>query len=495
MGWIILYGTVFAAYGALFFLSRKTEGAKTLKNRKPFERMAAWLYDRLRGKGVFRESRAEKDFAMLHPGVKTGGQVRAHYINKISLALVLLFIGDMTAICCQIVGQWNGVLKEGTFIDRNPAGSGDIEAVLEAEIQEKNSGEGSEETAGATEQFTVTVRERGYGKDTVKRLAAKAAGQLSGEILGNNVSAEEIRSDMNLVQSLEGYPFLISWESSNYERIYSDGTVRNDDVKELGETVQLTAVLSYEGYKQEQVYTVRVCPPQYSPDERRRQQIDEALRTMEEESRREERLALPSTLEGMTIRWREKKENGSRTVLLLLGAAAVLSYLLQDSKLHEKALERDRQILRDYPALVSKLTLYMGAGMTIRNAFQRIADNYARERSRGAEQSFVYEEMLLSCHELGSGISESTVYERFGRRCRLPPYIRLAGLLVQNLKKGSNRLTLALKQEAQNAFEERKNRAKKLGEEAGTKLLFPMMLMLGVVMILIMIPAYYSFSI
>ena len=38
-----------------------------------------------------------------------------------------------------------------------------------------------------------------------------------------------------------------------------------------------------------------------------------------------------------------------------------------------------------------------------------------------------------------------------------------------------------LEQEAEEAFEERKNSAKKLGEEAGTKLLFPMLLMLGIV--------------
>ena len=44
------------------------------------------------------------------------------------------------------------------------------------------------------------------------------------------------------------------------------------------------------------------------------------------------------------------------------------------------------------------------------------------------------------------------------------------------------------------AFEKQKNMARKLGEEAGTKLLLPMMLMLGIVMVLIIVPAYFSFS-
>ena len=42
-------------------------------------------------------------------------------------------------------------------------------------------------------------------------------------------------------------------------------------------------------------------------------------------------------------------------------------------------------------------------------------------------------------------------------------------------------------------FEERKKQARKLGEEAGTKLLFPMILQLGIVMIIVIAPALLGF--
>ena len=42
------------------------------------------------------------------------------------------------------------------------------------------------------------------------------------------------------------------------------------------------------------------------------------------------------------------------------------------------------------------------------------------------------------------------------------------------------------------AFEERKNLAKKSGEEAGTKMLFPMMMMFGIIIVIIMVPAFLS---
>ena len=44
-------------------------------------------------------------------------------------------------------------------------------------------------------------------------------------------------------------------------------------------------------------------------------------------------------------------------------------------------------------------------------------------------------------------------------------------------------------------FEERKDFAKKLGEEAGTKMLAPMFLMLGVVLVIIVVPAFFSVQI
>ena len=65
-------------------------------------------------------------------------------------------------------------------------------------------------------------------------------------------------------------------------------------------------------------------------------------------------------------------------------------------------------------------------------------------------------------------------------------------MLAQNLRKGSGGLTELLTREAEDAFEDRKNLAKKLGEEAGTKLMIPLFLMLIVVFAIVIIPAFLS---
>ena len=98
-------------------------------------------------------------------------------------------------------------------------------------------------------------------------------------------------------------------------------------------------------------------------------------------------------------------------------------------------------------------------------------------------------------HEMKGGMAESECYERFGERCGLQVYKKFGTMLSQNLKKGTKGLTELLRQEADTAFDERKNTAKQLGEKAGTKILFPMFLMLAVVLLMIIVPAFLSLQI
>ena len=173
-----------------------------------------------------------------------------------------------------------------------------------------------------------------------------------------------------------------------------------------------------------------------------------------------------------------------------LGDGGFVVYVFLDRDFHEQLEKRKKGLRREYPEIVHKLVLFVGAGMTIRGAFHKIAGDYEAKRRGESGQSPAYEEVLYTCRELNSGVSEGASYEHFGRRTGLQEYIRLSTLLAQNLKRGNSTLLERLREEADKAAEERLQQSKKLGEEAGTKLLVPMVLMLAVVMAVIMIPAF-----
>ena len=64
--------------------------------------------------------------------------------------------------------------------------------------------------------------------------------------------------------------------------------------------------------------------------------------------------------------------------------------------------------------------------------------------------------------------------------------------MAQNLRKGSSKLGELLTQESEQAFREQINTYRKLGEEASTKLLVPMVMLLALIMVMIMLPAFGS---
>ena len=143
----------------------------------------------------------------------------------------------------------------------------------------------------------------------------------------------------------------------------------------------------------------------------------------------------------------------------------------------------------DYTEILGKFVLILGAGMTMQGAWRRITSEY--ERTKKARR-FAYEEMCITTHELESGTAEAAAYEHFGKRCASPEYIKFSALLSQNLRKGNKDLLTLFRTESKDAFEKRKNRAKARGEEAGTKLLVPMFLMLAAVLIVVIVPAFMS---
>lgn len=230
-----------------------------------------------------------------------------------------------------------------------------------------------------------------------------------------------------------------------------------------------------------------------SREEALREAIRKETLALNEEMQEPDRYYLPSEINGKHIQWAYPADHSGVILTSLAVLAGILLILLKERR-KEQALEKRReQMLQDYPNLVTKLSLLVRAGMTMRRAFGKTALDYRKNKRDEEEPRYAYEEMLVTYYEMESGVLEFEAYENFGRRCNQVPYRTLATLLSQNLKKGSQGLLDMLERESVSAFEDRKRQARILGEAAATKLLIPMVLMLLVVLVIIMVPACMSF--
>ena len=233
--------------------------------------------------------------------------------------------------------------------------------------------------------------------------------------------------------------------------------------------------------------------PAEMPDEEEeeRRTFLEAVESRNEEMNDPDYYYLPEEWEGKKLEWKRPQDNSGALLSFLFLTAAFAVIVLKGREQQNERQKRMEALLMDYPGLIMKFTLLVQAGMTAQKAFRKIARDYQRRREKKPRPA--YEEVLAVCYEMDSGVSESEAYRRFAERCGQVKYKTFATLLIQNLQKGSRHLSDMLEQESTQAWEERKRKARVLGEAATTKLLIPMMMMLVVVMALIMIPAFLSF--
>ena len=184
-----------------------------------------------------------------------------------------------------------------------------------------------------------------------------------------------------------------------------------------------------------------------------------------------------------------------------IGFAAFL-VVSSEQKMKEEKKKAIKQMKMDYPHIINKFNLYIRSGMTIRRAWFQIAEEYEKKQREKEQVSGkicgrkkAYEEMIITMYQIRGGASEGECYEEYGTRCDLSEYRKFGMMLSQNLRKGTKGLTELLAREGADAFEQRKNTAKKTGEEAGTKLMIPLFIMLIIVFAIVIVPAFFSIQI
>lgn len=246
--------------------------------------------------------------------------------------------------------------------------------------------------------------------------------------------------------------------------------------------------MAYKGYEFIFQQGVRVVRNVLNKEEEEWLNLESELIKLDESTLENGQLELPRVLNGKEVRWEKPGEYRGIYILIIGWIISILLVFKKKQDLDQLEICKHEQMERDYPQVISAFMLYMGAGMTSKNAWVKIVESYQVK----GRQRFIYEEMQRTYQEMLNSKSEIEAYESFGERVENLRYRKFSLLLAQNVKKGTKGMVEILERETQEAFNERKRKAKSLGEEAGTKLLLPMFLMLSIVLCIIVIPAFLS---
>ena len=342
-----------------------------------------------------------------------------------------------------------------------------------------------------TEEWTLAVEPRKKTEEEIEEAFAETVRSIYRKLGAEEGGKAVLTETVELPRYDSETGVNIRWNSSESSVVSNEGAVQRAPLKEPCDIV-LRACMSFGGESREHWFYAEVPPYEAGSTEAVLYGAGEYLEKLEKETQEADGFYLPEKIG--TVQVGAEEDSGS-VFKWIIAAALFLPLAVVIAKRQGKEQERkkrEEECMAAYPQLITKLTLYIGAGLSLRGAWERLAADYRRKAEISGETDSVGEEVLLLAGELKNGTSETKAYEEFGRRIGLKPYLRCASLLVSQLQKGSGALRKSLESEVRLAWEMYREQVTKKGEEAQTKLLFPMMGMLFLVMAVIMIPAFFA---
>ena len=344
-----------------------------------------------------------------------------------------------------------------------------------------------------SQKIEIPVSKRVYSQEEAKEAIKKSMDEILKILPGENTSLQNITTNLNPVSELSDLGLSVKWDFGDGDIIDIQGNVDNENLSESVD-IDIGVDISYESYEESYVIPARVLPKPLSADESLIKRFKDYISIADKKAVGEAGFYLPESFEGKKLVYHLEDSMNFHLIWIMGIIVAILLYLREKNGDRQKLEKRKRELLKDYPDIVSKLIVFIGAGLSVRQSWEGIVKDYESEnKEKRYAKRYAYEEMSKSLARLKTGTQENIVYKDFGRSCLLRQYMKLASLLEQNRKSGISGLSTLLNMEAQSAWEERLNLAKREGEELNTKLLLPLFMMLLIVMMMIVVPALLIF--
>ncbi len=320
-----------------------------------------------------------------------------------------------------------------------------------------------------------------------EELISKAKEEIDGSFIGDNEDLDEINQSVVMKESYVDGLVKAEWQLSDYKIVGAEGEINYDNVS--SETlIDADVTLTCEDVSDVYSFSFRVVPLDTNSSLGIDYYVRKAIHGLFQDS--DDTVTLPDKVGDREITW-SKKYTFLGAKIGILGVLAAVAMVIGQAK--EEKNKKDKYLksmVRDYPKIVESLSLYVGAGLSIKNAMYRISEEYMIRRSKKKEPGF--EGVLRVCREIEEGRSEVKAFENLASYCPTREYRRLSNLLTSSIKKGSKGMLEQLENEEAEAFEMQKQYVKIAGEEASTKLLFPMIGLLGIVLIIIIAPSIFN---
>ena len=479
---MIGYGFVLMGFFAFFMLTLpyKKRQRRKLDRKKHqlwmFYGMAMFLLDRIPRKKQQENSSVNRMIQEIHVKEEIQKERYLYFTEKIATSIFILFLALVIGLGVSITEQ-KDAKRQMKEISREEGMEETYELLVKKEGKE-------------TESVQITVEERVPSEEELEEILARNQKELEKEFLGENKTIKEIRKNVNLISVLGEEHILVTWEISDDSIVNYEGKLSKEIPKE-GCPVEFTATMTLEDVSVTHKISTIIFPREGMDclEYRLQEFIDESDSSTK-------KIPLPKEIDGEKVQFFSRTNPIGKWILPVGFFLAIAVFFLKDQELKEQRKERNCQMEADYPELVGQLILYYRAGLSFHSTIEKILRDYQEEKRYRKEYfRYAYEELELVETKIRSGVSETQAMQEYGERCGIQNYMKLAGIIEQNQRRGTKELLSALQTEQRSALTEKKNRALRTGGEISTKLLGPMVIMLIITMVIVVVPSFLSMSI
>ncbi|CDO01795.1 Flp pilus assembly protein TadB [Oceanobacillus picturae] len=174
---------------------------------------------------------------------------------------------------------------------------------------------------------------------------------------------------------------------------------------------------------------------------------------------------------------------GDTTILFVGIIFTVMIPYAMVAKLASQEKERKEDILTELPEVVNKVILLVNAGETVQQALIRCVTTTQNPNSP------LIRELTETVNKMVSNEPFHQVLNDLSKKCGIQEISIFTTTILLNYRKGGNDLILALRELSHDLWEKRKNISKTKGEEASSKMVFPLIIIFVAVMIIVGYPA------
>lgn len=156
----------------------------------------------------------------------------------------------------------------------------------------------------------------------------------------------------------------------------------------------------------------------------------------------------------------------------------------QMKDLHNKVKLREQDILMELPEFLNKIVLLVSAGETVQRAIL-----HCTERKKGSAHP-LYIELGQMVAEWNNGYSFQQAFEQFSKRCGVQEVSIFTTTVLLNFRRGGGDFVLSLRELSRVLWDKRKSLSRTRGEQASSKLVFPMVVIFLVIVVMVGAPSF-----